>query len=129
MGILNNHTPCNSWVKGKRGVFDTNLPQQRYLRCSLCQLSMLEALASVVLIAGIACSAVFWLEVQKLRRESAHARSFDGDFELTMMRMHRFSSQFLKTNQKNAVYDFFCACASVLSAIDFDSGHRTKTGH
>ena len=38
---------------------------------------------------------VFRLVVQKLRRESTHARPFGGDFELKMLRMRGFSSQFL----------------------------------
>ena len=38
---------------------------------------------------------IFRLVVQKLRRESAHARPFGGDFELKMLRMRGFSSQFL----------------------------------
>ena len=47
-------------------------------------------------------TAVFWLVVQKLRRESAHARTFDGDFELKIiMRMRGFSSQFLDNQPEN----------------------------
>ena len=45
---------------------------------------------------------VFRLVVQKLRRESAHARPFGGDFELKMLRMRGFSSQFLDNQLKNS---------------------------
>ena len=46
-------------------------------------------------------TAVFWLVVQKLRRESVHARTFDGNFELKIMRMRGFSSQFLDNQPEN----------------------------
>ena len=46
-------------------------------------------------------TAVFWLVVQKLQREPAHARTLDGDFELTIMRMLGFSSQFLDNQPEN----------------------------
>ena len=43
------------------------------------------------------------LVVQKLRRESAHARPFGGDFELKILRMRGFSSQFLDNKPKTPV--------------------------
>ena len=46
-------------------------------------------------------TAIFRLVVQKLRRETAHAHTFDGDFELKIMRMRGFSSQFLDNQPKN----------------------------
>ena len=49
----------------------------------------------------IVYTAVFWLVVQKLRRESAHAGTFDRDFELTVMRIRGFSSQFLDNQPEN----------------------------
>ena len=44
----------------------------------------------------------------KLRRESAHARTLDGDFELKIMRMRGFSSQFLDNQPENrcTTYNF-----------------------
>ena len=44
---------------------------------------------------------VFWLVVQKSRRESAHARTLDGHFELKIMRMRGFSSRFLDNQPEN----------------------------
>ena len=51
-------------------------------------------------------TAVLWLVVPKLRRESAHARTFDGNFELKIMRMRADSRRnFWTTNQKTAVHN------------------------
>ena len=47
------------------------------------------------------CTEVFWLVVQKSRRESAHARTLDGHFELKIMRMRGFSSRFLDNQPEN----------------------------
>ena len=46
-------------------------------------------------------TAVFSLAVQKLRRESAHARTFGGDFELKILHMRAFSSRFLDNQPEN----------------------------
>ena len=46
-------------------------------------------------------TAVFRLVVQKLRRETAHAHTFDGDFDLKIMRMRGFSLQFLDNQPEN----------------------------
>ena len=46
-------------------------------------------------------TAVFRLVVQKLRRESAHARTFGGDFGLKILRMRGFSSRFLDNQPEN----------------------------
>ena len=46
-------------------------------------------------------TAVFRLVVQKLRRETAHAHTFDGDFDLKIMRMREFSSRFLDNQPEN----------------------------
>ena len=46
-------------------------------------------------------TAVFRLVVQKSRRESAHARTFGGDFELKILRMREFSSRFLDNQPEN----------------------------
>ena len=43
----------------------------------------------------------FRLVVQKLRRESAHARTFGGDFGLKILRMRGFSSWFLDNQPEN----------------------------
>ena len=44
--------------------------------------------------------------VLKLRRESAHARTFGGDFELKILRMRRFSSRFWTMDLKSPVLCF-----------------------
>ena len=54
-----------------------------------------------VLMFNNAGTAVFRLVVQKLRRESTHARPFGGDFELKILRMRGFSSRFLDNQPEN----------------------------
>ena len=62
---------------------------------------------------AIQCTGNFKSVVLKSRRESAHARTFGGDFELKILRMRRFSSRFWTMDLKSPVYivvvslDFF----------------------
>ena len=52
-------------------------------------------------------TAVFRLVVQKSRRESTHAHSFGGDFELKILRMRGFSSRFLDNQPENCCTPLF----------------------
>ena len=60
-------------------------------------------------------TAVFSLVVQKSRRESAHARTFGGDFELKFLRMRRFLLRILDNQPEN-----FCIwmCCNLYISVD-----------
>ena len=64
-------------------------------------------------------TAVFRLVVQKLRRESAHARPFGGDFELRILRMREFSSRFLDNQPENccsSLFRFHISAANIVQS-------------
>ena len=48
----------------------------------------------------------FQVHCPKARRESAHARTFDGDFELKILRMRGFSSRFWTMDLKFPVLEW-----------------------
>ena len=50
------------------------------------------------------CTGDFKSVVLKSRRESAHARTFGGDFELKNLRMRGFSSRFWTMDLKSPVW-------------------------
>ena len=72
----------------------------------------LQALYKLLVWLCFVPTAVFRLVVQKLRRESAHARPFGGDFELKILRMREFSSRFLDNQPENC-----CICSIVFMDV------------
>ena len=52
------------------------------------------------------------LYYQVFTGESAHVRTFDGDFELKIMRMRGFSSQFLDNQPENRCIALYYICGS-----------------
>ena len=60
--------------------------------------------------------------VLKSRRESAHARTFGGDFELKILRMRGFSSRFWTMDLKSPVLTFSNPLSQKLN-VNFTHAH------
>ena len=65
----------------------------------------------------IDCTGDFKSVVLKSRRESAHARTFGGDFELKILRMRGFSSRFWTMDLKSPVLRFYIILQKIPTSI------------